>query len=105
MAAVSFKYYQDPGHGWIAVRIKVLAMLNLTPSNFSHYSFIKGNTVYLEEDGDASKFFKVWTEKFGEEPSLIHKNTNKSSPIRSYPRIKTNNWVELHTYLEMQQGK
>ena len=88
MAAASFKVYQDPGHGWIAVRIKVLAMLNLTPSDFSQYSYIKGNTVYLEEDDDASKFFKVWTEKFGKEPSLIYKSTNKSSPIRSYPRIK-----------------
>ena len=89
MAAVSFKYYQDPGHGWIAVKLKTLNDLGLNPWDFTSYSYMKGQTVYLEEDSDASKFIETWIKHFGEEPALVRKNTNKSSPIRSYPHIMT----------------
>ena len=87
MAIKTFKYYQDPGHGWIAVSIKVLETLGLVPTDFSGYSYIKGGTTYLEEDCDAEKFMKAWMDKFGSYPALIRKHTDKNSPIRSYPHI------------------
>jgi len=85
MTNKTFKYYQDPGHGWIAVKIKVLESLGLSPSDFTVYSYLKGKTMYLEEDGDASKFEEVWNSKFGAFPAYEKKYTNKNSPIRSYP--------------------
>lgn len=84
MATTTFKYYQDPGHGWIAVKIKILEQLGLAPSDFSGYSYLRGKTIYLEEDDDASKFVEAWISKFGIAPKLIGKHTNDRSPIRSY---------------------
>ena len=86
MTNKTFKYYQDPGHGWIAVKIKVLESLGLSPSDFTVYSYLKGKTMYLEEDDDASKFVETWIKKFGSRPNVVEKHTNKNSPIRSYPR-------------------
>lgn len=81
----SFNYYQDPGHGWVAVKFKVLEQLGLSASDFSGYSYLRGKTIYLEEDDDASKFVETWIEKFGQKPNFIHKHTDNRSPIRSYP--------------------
>jgi hypothetical protein len=88
MTNTSFKVYSDPGHGWIAVKLKVLSELGLSHSDFTCYSYRKGKTIYLEEDCDASKFISTWVKKFGVKPNFIEKYTNKRSPIRSYP----NNW-------------
>lgn len=81
----SFNYYSDPGHGWIAVKIKVLSELGLSPSDFTGYSYLRGKTIYLEEDDDASKFIETWVKKFGDRPNIVRKYTNNNSPIRSYP--------------------
>jgi hypothetical protein len=82
-----FKYYIDPGHGWVAVSIKVLETLGLVPTDFTGYSYMKGKTVYLEEDCDLDKFIKVWQSKYDRYPDFVRVVHKKSSPIRSYPRI------------------
>ena len=84
MATTSFNYYQDPGHGWIAVKIKILEQIGLAPSDFSDYSYLRGKSIYLEEDCDAPKFLETWIAKFGSKPPLVEKHTNNRSPIRSY---------------------
>lgn len=76
------KYYQDPGHGWIAIKRNLLQQLNIA-DKVSPYSYQRGQTVYLEEDRDAYLFVKEM-EKNGVEviPEYVH--TNNTSPIRSY---------------------
>jgi hypothetical protein len=79
---MDLKYYQDPGHGWVAVKRKLVDELGLT-FNISHYSYQKGNTVYLEEDCDAQMLVEA-LKKQGLSVSLVEKHTNLRSPIRSY---------------------
>lgn len=48
-------FYADPGHGWLAVPVALLARLDLL-DRITSYSYIRGKTAYLEEDGDYSTF-------------------------------------------------
>ena len=85
-----FKFYSDPGHGWLAVPIKDLAPVNLKVTDFSPYSYIRGKTVYLEEDCDATMFILQYQfMNGGEKPKYIEKYTDGTHPIRSYDRIPT----------------
>ncbi len=45
-------YYNDPGHGWLAVDRADLDALGIA-DQITSYSYQKGNRVYLEEDLDA----------------------------------------------------
>jgi len=82
-----YKYYNDPGHGWIAVKRKELIALGIL-NDISGYSYQRGDTVYLEEDCDASRFLKAYLLKNGTDAQCIHKYTPKASPIRSYDSFK-----------------
>ena len=44
-----FNYYQDAGHGWIAVKIKDIFDLGIQ-HKISQYSYIRGMTAFLQED-------------------------------------------------------
>ena len=49
------KYYTDPGHGWVAVKRKLLNDLGIA-DKITYFSYQKGQTVYLEEDCDLATF-------------------------------------------------
>ena len=68
--ALTFVYYQDPGHGWIQVDTQVLEALGID-SKISNYSYISGTTAYLEEDCDAGLFIRAFKEKHGARPELV----------------------------------
>lgn len=79
---MKLKYYSDPGHGWIAIKRKLLKELNIT-DQISAYSYQRGNTVYLEEDRDAV----ILTKALAENKVVVEitaKHTNYRSPIRNY---------------------
>jgi hypothetical protein len=82
MTKLKIKHYQDPGHGWLAVKIDLIRKLGIM-GKVSLYSYVKGQTAYLEEDCDASVFLEA-AKAAGYDVEIIRKNTNKSSPIRSY---------------------
>ena len=82
MKTIKVKFYQDPGHGWIAVKRNLLQELNIS-HKITPYSYQKGQTVYLEEDCDAYTFIKEM-ESRGVEVVPEYKTTNDRSPIRSY---------------------
>ncbi len=81
-----FKFYSDPGHGWLAVKVADVSRVNMSAKDFSQYSYTRGSTLYLEEDCDAPKFEKAWKSNFGE-MAYVEKHTDKTHPIRSYDRI------------------
>jgi hypothetical protein len=88
MKSVTLKFYSDPSHGWLAVRVKFLEQLGLKIEDFSRYSYRKGSTVYLEEDCDADKFMERLKASYNKaEYTIVEKHTNNRSPIRSYPII------------------
>lgn len=81
-----FKFYSDAGHGWLAVKLKDLYVLGIDKTQFTAYSYKRGQTVYLEEDCDATKFLKLWEHLTGRKPKYVEKYTERS-PIRYYDGI------------------
>ena len=80
----TFIYHSDPGHGWIAVKLKELLYLGIA-DKISTYSYIKGDTAYLEEDCDASLFFQAFKAVFNKQPAYKESYLERT-PIRYYNR-------------------
>lgn len=79
---ITLKYYSDPGHAWVAVKIKKVVDLGLTES-ISKYSYVRGKTLYAEYHSDAGKIVDA-LKSAGYTVNFDYKHTDKQSPIRSY---------------------
>jgi hypothetical protein len=81
---MKLKYYTDPGHGWVAVKRKLLTELGIA-DKITYFSYQKGNTVYLEEDCDLSTLITALQVKHnGLVMEYDTKHTNNRHPIRNY---------------------
>lgn len=80
-----FNLRSDPGHGWLEVPFGEMRALNLNPTDFTRYSYRDGNTFYLEEDCDASKFVEAWEAKNGRKFEYV--NHHNGAFIRNLPCI------------------
>jgi hypothetical protein len=79
-------YYTDPGHGWFKVKKALLVKLGIA-DDITPYSYVRNDSVYLEEDCDAGRLFKALDDA-NIKWSYKEHNTNKTSKIRSYNRYK-----------------
>jgi len=70
---MKYKFFQDPGHGWVEVPIAELRRLKID-GDISPYSYRNGHMAYLEEDCDAS----AWIEAKRD----LH--TNNDSIVRTF---------------------
>ena len=77
-----FTFYSDPGHGWLAVPAWVLRLSGVA-DKITPYSYINGDTVYLEEDLDCSTFMRALVSR-DIYPFIVYKNTDNRSRIRGY---------------------
>lgn len=86
----TFLHHCDPGHGWVEVPVADLAALGLTPRDFSKYSYISfsGRNVYLEEDGDAAKFFRAYEARHGHVADICERRYASDAFIRRLARIE-----------------
>ena len=57
-----FKFYNDPGHGWLRVPKKLLAELGIA-DKITGYSYMSRTYAYLEEDCDATTFHNAYKAK------------------------------------------
>jgi hypothetical protein len=89
----TYKFYADPGHGWLAVKITELMQLGII-TQISAYSYMRGATAYLEEDCDATLFFVAYCDKHGVKPKHTYVHTDKRSPIRNYDGYNRNKAVD-----------
>lgn len=80
------KFYSDPGHGWGAVKRNVLIEHGVI-DKISRFSYQKGATVYLEEDGDLGTLVTTLATK-GITIQYEEKTSDNRSPIRSYDSFK-----------------
>ena len=80
MAVMKKVMHSDAGHGWLAVKLGELKMMGVE-AEISEYSYVKGKTVYLEEDVDAMKFIEAAKEK-GITIELKESPPRETSPIR-----------------------
>ena len=83
MRSLKLVYHNDPGHGWLGVKSKLLLELGIA-DRISHCSYLRGKTAYLEEDCDADVFINAAKEE-GWEVKIVTNRSDSRSPIRSYP--------------------
>lgn len=86
-----FDVYSDAGHGWCKVPAKVLDALDMRPWDFSSYSYVGPDCLYLEEDCDLGRFMARYVEVTGKTPRWREHHCAGRSRIRSMPR---NVWDE-----------
>lgn len=83
----AFKFYSDPGHGWLEVPTDTLRKLGIA-GQISRYSYVSddGRTAYLEEDCDLARFAKAmgWTKFPADTVRIYQENTF----IRELPRYE-----------------
>ena len=79
---MQYKYFQDPGHGWIEVPVAELRRLKID-GDILPYSYRNGHFAYLEEDCDASAWAQAKREA-GEEYDIVQLHTNNDSIIRTF---------------------
>lgn len=85
-----FKFHSDPAHAWLAVPRALINEYGIA-DKISKYSYQSFDTVFLEEDCDASLFFNAYESKHGQgslKYETIH--TNSESKIRRMPRYEVN---------------
>jgi hypothetical protein len=82
MNTLNLIYFTDPGHGWVSIKIQALKDLGIA-DQISTYSYMRGQSAYLEEDCDLSTLYAACDAK-GIKINLNTKHTNNRSPIRSY---------------------
>jgi hypothetical protein len=78
--SVTLTFYEDPGHGWLRVPIKLIHELDIA-GQISRYSMIKKDMAYLEEDMDAGSFLRA-AEAAGIHVNVRNKHTDNPSFIR-----------------------
>ena len=88
--AKSYTFHSDSGHGWLAVKRKELIEFGLI-NKISHYSYEKGETVYLEEDCDYSIFLAAYRNRYTCDPIIKYGKFHERSPIRSYKSFTPKN--------------
>lgn len=83
---MKYKHYYDASHGWIAVKKSQLKELGIE-NKITEYSYMKGETAYLEEDCDATTLVKA-LEAHGIKAEFEAVDHGYNSPIIRYPRYK-----------------
>jgi hypothetical protein len=84
---MTFKFFSDPGHGWLRVDVQSAESVGLAPGSFSRFSYRQSHWLYLEEDCDASLFVTAYLKKNGQAPRIVEHSTDRPSIIRNYERI------------------
>jgi hypothetical protein len=79
----TFTYLQDPGHGWLIVSRGDLANAGLSPADFSACSYVRSNTIALEEDCDMPKFLERLSER-GIPYRLREQHTDADAHVRRW---------------------
>jgi len=85
----TYVFHNDPGHAWLAVKRAELKRLGIL-DKISGCSYQNGNTVYLEEDCDASLFLDA-KEKADEKVTKeqVRESYKEYTPIRTYERFRS----------------
>jgi hypothetical protein len=79
----TFTYLQDPGHGWLIVSSGDLAGAGMSPGDFSPCSYVRGDTLALEEDCDMPRFLKRLDER-GIPYRLREQHTDADAHVRRW---------------------
>jgi hypothetical protein len=75
-------FYEDPGHGWLAVPLELLERLELL-DQVSSCSYMRGGLAHLEEDCDYSLFWAA-AQRAGIQLQIRSRHCDNRSRIRNY---------------------
>jgi hypothetical protein len=78
-------FYEDPGHGWLAVPLPLLDKLGII-DQISTYSYMRGMLAHLEEDCDYGTFLRALNDR-GMLCTIKHHHTDHRSRIRGYDQF------------------
>lgn len=81
----TFTLHSDPGHGWLEVPRGLLDTLGIA-ADISPHSYIRGDTAYLEEDCDASRFAEAM-KTAGQEFQIRGHHIDREHWIRNLQRF------------------
>jgi len=88
-----YTLHEDPGHGWLEVPIRELAALGIE-DKITGYSFIYGESAFLEEDCDLATFIRAaWGDferanRVFNNPGLVRTQYwRDSAPCRGFRRF------------------
>jgi len=81
MKTMTFLFHTDPGHGWLEVPFQMLQFLNIEDV-ITAYSYMQGQTCYLEEDQDVMTFVKAVQNHDGPMLEFEDRHTNEDSFVR-----------------------
>lgn len=82
----------DAGHEWLAVKASELVNLGIH-NDISGYSYVKGDTVYLEGDCDAARFFDAYAARYNAQPATRHGKVWDRWPGRSFQSY-SKSWIQ-----------
>ena len=88
----TFDYIQDNGHGWVKVPVYLLTALNIA-DKVSSFSYYRAGFGYLEEDCDTALFFNAYHARYGIDPKLRDRISDRSR-VRNYAQYI----AAKHTY-------
>ena len=77
-----FDFIADAGHGWVKVPVSLLIELGIA-DQVSHYSYYRAGFGYLEEDCDLTLFFNAFHARYGHDPKLRERISDRSR-VRNY---------------------
>ena len=83
MKSKTYEYIQDPGHGWMKVTSAEVYRLGI---RVTHYSYERGDHLYLEEDCDMSAFLQAKDARG--EPWKLQQRHVENTRIRNYPSAR-----------------
>lgn len=78
-------FYEDAGHGWLAVPLPLLDKLGII-DQISSYSYMRGMLAHLEEDCDYSRFALAMRDAGLTFKVRVHRTDNRSR-IRGYDQF------------------
>lgn len=88
MKKKQYTYHSDAGHGWLEVPIIDIELAGISEL-ITAYSYKKGNTAFLEEDCDMTRFLFALKED-GVEVEITDVHDGDESIIRTYGRFGYN---------------
>ena len=77
------KFHEDPGHGWLCVKIAELEALGIA-DKITGFSYMRKQSAYLEEDQDMTTYQNALKERGIELETVKGKIFNKDHPIKRF---------------------
>ncbi len=82
-----YTHHSDNAHGWLEVPVSDCLEIGLQPDDFSVFSYRDGDTLYLEEDCDMTKFVSTCLVKTHALP-VIGFNRADNTTIRKMDNLR-----------------